>query len=125
MGYTLYQKKDRETKMPVTGRKVKRELSLLIDATLKEIPGVERIYLFGSYAYGKPTKDSDYDLMVITEKELKHDVYFITNIRYKTFGQVNVFDMFVYSKKEFDERRENHQFENKIYNEGVVLYERN
>ncbi|MBI4698748.1 MAG: nucleotidyltransferase domain-containing protein, partial [Nitrospirae bacterium] len=29
----------------------------------------EKIILFGSYAYGKPTKDSDIDLMVIMDTE--------------------------------------------------------
>lgn len=30
----------------------------------------EKIILFGSYAYGKPTKDSDVDLLVIKDDEL-------------------------------------------------------
>mgnify|MGYP005865791221 CR=1 FL=1 len=30
----------------------------------------ERIILFGSYAYGKSTKDSDIDLLIITENEI-------------------------------------------------------
>lgn len=29
----------------------------------------ERIYLFGSYAWGQPTEDSDLDLMVVVEGE--------------------------------------------------------
>ncbi|HAR62760.1 MAG: hypothetical protein DKM50_06620 [Candidatus Margulisiibacteriota bacterium] len=29
------------------------------------------IYLYGSYAYGTPTKDSDIDLLVITDKDEK------------------------------------------------------
>ena len=43
---------------------VKNELSdicRIIDATVD----TEKIYLFGSYAYGTPTDDSDYDLCVI------------------------------------------------------------
>jgi predicted nucleotidyltransferase len=35
-----------------------------ITAILKQY-GSEKIILFGSYAYGKPTKDSDIDLLVI------------------------------------------------------------
>ncbi|OGL45512.1 MAG: hypothetical protein A2W05_06385 [Candidatus Schekmanbacteria bacterium RBG_16_38_10] len=31
----------------------------------------EKIILFGSYAYGTPTKDSDIDLMVIMDTEMK------------------------------------------------------
>jgi predicted nucleotidyltransferase len=45
-----------------------------IDTTLQEIvrkisaiPEVEKIILFGSYAYSKPTKDSDIDLLIISQ----------------------------------------------------------
>jgi predicted nucleotidyltransferase len=31
----------------------------------------EKIILFGSYAYGRPTKDSDIDLMVIMDTDMK------------------------------------------------------
>jgi len=31
----------------------------------------EKIILFGSYAYGTPTKDSDIDLMVVMDTEMK------------------------------------------------------
>jgi uncharacterized protein len=30
----------------------------------------EKIILFGSYAYGKPTKDSDIDLMVVMDTDM-------------------------------------------------------
>jgi predicted nucleotidyltransferase len=45
-----------------------------IDTTLQEIvrkisaiPEVEKIILFGSYAFSKPTKDSDIDLLIISQ----------------------------------------------------------
>jgi len=40
-------------------------------------PGIiKKIYLFGSYAYGRPTKDSDIDLCVIIKNNLdKSNVY--------------------------------------------------
>ena len=31
----------------------------------------EKIILFGSYAYGKPTEDSDIDLMVVMDTDMK------------------------------------------------------
>lgn len=31
----------------------------------------EKIILFGSYAYGQPTKDSDIDLMVVMDTDMK------------------------------------------------------
>lgn len=32
----------------------------------------EKIILFGSYAYGKPTKDSDIDIMIIKKEPEEH-----------------------------------------------------
>ena len=32
---------------------------------IAELPGVEKVILFGSYARGKPTPDSDVDLLVV------------------------------------------------------------
>jgi predicted nucleotidyltransferase len=100
------------------------KLSILVDATIKEIPDTERIYLFGSYAYGKPTEESDFDLMVITDKEIEDTILSVTEIRYNTWGKVGVFDMLVYSEKVFNDRKEKYILENKVFNEGVIIYER-
>ena len=43
---------------------VRDELDRYI-AFISGMEGVIRIYLFGSYAYGNPTEDSDIDLMVV------------------------------------------------------------
>jgi predicted nucleotidyltransferase len=103
---------------------ISEKLSVLIDATVKEIPGIEKIYLFGSYAYGKPTEESDLDLMVITDKEIEDAILSVTEIRYNTWGKVGVFDMLVYSKKVFNDRKGKYHLENKVFNEGEIIYER-
>ena len=108
----------------VTDITISEKLSILIDATTKEIPGIEKIYLFGSYAYGKPTEESDFDLMVITDKEIEDAILAVTEIRYNTWGKVGVFDMLVYSVKVFDDRKKKYILENKIFNEGKIIYER-
>ena len=100
------------------------KLSILVDATIKEIPGIKKIYLFGSYAYGKPDKDSDFDLMVITDSEIKDAILAVTEIRYNTWGKVGIFDMLVYSEETFNDRKEKYLLENKVFNEGKVIYER-
>ncbi|GHV93518.1 hypothetical protein AGMMS50268_40210 [Spirochaetia bacterium] len=43
---------------------VQAELDKLTELIVQAIP-VEQIFLFGSYAYGKPHKDSDLDLYVV------------------------------------------------------------
>jgi predicted nucleotidyltransferase len=48
---------------------VQAELDKLTELIINAIP-VEQIYLFGSYAYGKPRKDSDLDLYVVLSDDL-------------------------------------------------------
>jgi len=103
---------------------ISEKLSILIDATVREIPGIEKIYLFGSYAYGKPSEESDLDLMVITDKEIDDAILLVTEIRYNTWGKVGVFDMLVYSEKIFNDRKEKYHLENKVFHEGKIIYER-
>jgi predicted nucleotidyltransferase len=100
------------------------KLSILINAAVKEIPGVEKIYLFGSYAYGKPSVESDLDLIVITDKEVDDAILLVTEIRYNTWGKVGVFDMLVYSEKVFNDRKDKYHLENKIFNKGKIVFER-
>ena len=111
--------------MAVSGnRDISEKLSILIDAAVKEIPGIEKIYLFGSYAYGKPSGESDLDLMVITDKEVDDAILLVTEIRYNTWGKVGIFDMLVYSEKIFNDRKEKYHLENKVFNEGKIVFER-
>jgi predicted nucleotidyltransferase len=80
--------------------------------------------LFGSYAYGNPSGESDIDLMVITDKEIDDAILSVTEIRYNTWGKVGVFDMLVYSKKVFNDRKKKYHLENKVFNEGKIIYEK-
>jgi len=47
---------------------IKRELDAITKIIADTVP-VEAIYLFGSYAYGTPHKDSDLDLYVVLKDE--------------------------------------------------------
>jgi len=47
---------------------IQAELDKLKELIINTIP-VEQIYLFGSYAYGTPHKDSDLDLYVVLKDE--------------------------------------------------------
>jgi predicted nucleotidyltransferase len=46
---------------------IQAELNKLTELIVNAIP-VEQIYLFGSYAYGTPHKDSDLDLYVVLRR---------------------------------------------------------
>jgi predicted nucleotidyltransferase len=54
----------------IMDKTVQAELALLRDIIVNTLP-VDQIFLFGSYAYGKPHKDSDLDLYVVLKDEIQ------------------------------------------------------
>ena len=97
--------------------------SLILDSVK---PGtIKKIYLFGSYAYGKPTKKSDIDLCVIIGNKL---VRSRTDINLKIAlslfdNKIIPADVSVYTEKEFYDIINPNSVENTIINKGKLLYE--
>lgn len=83
------------------------------------------IYLFGSYAWGSPTKDSDLDLLIVVdqseEKSYKRPI-----AGYKALRGLNISkDIIIYTKKEFDSKTTDvSTLGYKIKKDGKVLYAR-
>ena len=94
--------------------------SLILDSVK---PGViKKIYLFGSYAYGKPTKNSDLDLCVVINNRfdrLKASVKIQRGLSDK-----NIFplDLLVYKENQFYNVTNPRGVENTILTKGKVLY---
>ena len=85
----------------------------------------EKIILFGSYAYGNPTPDSDVDLLVIMNTRAKEiDRYVaVSNLLYPRQFPV---DILVKTPKEIEEasRKKGNFFLHEILTKGKVVYER-
>ena len=87
----------------------------------------EKIILFGSYAYGNPTHDSDVDLLVImkTNGNHKEKVRAISMLLYPRQFPV---DIIVKTPKEVEEAlkggKDNSFFIREIVKKGKVLYDR-
>ena len=85
----------------------------------------EKIILFGSYAYGKPTPDSDVDLLIVMKTKAKTiDRYVVvSNILYPREFPV---DIIVKTPKEIkdEEKKKGNFFLREIITKGKVLYER-
>ena len=82
----------------------------------------EKVVLFGSYAYGKPSDDSDVDLLVILPYEGK-SVRKAVEIRHKTRPRFPV-DLLVRTPEEVQERLAlNDFFMREIIEKGKVLFE--
>lgn len=84
----------------------------------------EKIILFGSYAYGYPSKDSDLDLLIVKDINLP---------RYKRAREIRKYlwgitdipkDIIVYTQKEIDDWAEvKEAFITNIVKNGKILYE--
>jgi predicted nucleotidyltransferase len=97
--------------------------SLILDSVK---PGtIKKIYLFGSYAYGRPTQKSDIDLCVIIGNNLNRSR---TNINLKIAlslfdNKIIPADVLVYTEKQFYDITNPNGVESTIINKGKLLYE--
>jgi len=89
----------------------------------------DKIILFGSYAYGTPTEESDIDLFL-----LKDDLTMNSLRKYRVEAKMKLlnliskykigFDVLSYPTKEI-QKREDYFYQVDILQNGKVLYERN
>lgn len=82
----------------------------------------QKIILFGSYAWGKPTEDSDIDLFLIMESNLRRDeraVQVSDLFPYRLFA----LDVIVYTPEEIKlSLKRDNPFVKEILTRGRVLY---
>src|SRR5215207_964494 len=85
----------------------------------------EKIILFGSYAYGNPTPDSDVDLLVIMKTKAKEiDRYVaVSNLLYPRQFPVDIL-VKTPQEMEAEARKTGNFFMREILKKGRVLYER-
>jgi predicted nucleotidyltransferase len=102
---------------------VQAELNMLKEIIIKTVP-VEQIFLFGSYAYGTPHKDSDLDLYVILKDEAAmREIDAGLKIRFAIRDQKNMpVDIVVSKRRNYFERKTEPTIERKIAREGILIY---
>jgi predicted nucleotidyltransferase len=86
----------------------------------------EKIILFGSYAYGTPREDSDYDFFVVLKDDSEKPILVLQKI-YRNLARrpmLTPVDVLANYKSRFEWRSAQPTIERKIANEGVILYER-
>ena len=114
-----------KTKVQPTGfPPVAKTLPQAIERIVSELRP-EKIILFGSYAYGHPTPDSDVDLLVIMKTRAKQvDRYVaVSNLLYPREFPV---DIIVKTPKEIESelQKRGNFFMREVLTKGKVLYER-
>lgn len=105
-----------------------QDIMIQIDNIVREIKhstNTNKIYLFGSYAYGNPNNESDLDICVVTSDKKVRKIDIMRKIR-KAISNVATMpvDIIVYYDEEFQERAKiDCTMEHKISLEGISIYE--
>jgi predicted nucleotidyltransferase len=103
---------------------IKQELDALTKIITETVP-VEQIYLFGSYAYGTPHKDSDFDIYVVLKDDAPmRDIDAHTTIKLAMYKkQPRATDVLVRKKSKFLYYADSiSMIEKTVYNEGIKIY---
>jgi uncharacterized protein len=103
--------------------KIQAELDKLKELIINAIP-VEQIYLFGSYAYGTPHKDSDLDLYVVLKDDvLMRDLDAGLQIRMAIARKKSMpVDILAKKKKDFNNRLNDITLEKIVNRDGIRIY---
>ncbi|GAV23394.1 nucleotidyltransferase domain-containing protein [Carboxydothermus pertinax] len=99
------------------------EIKKIIEVA-KSVADVERVYIFGSHAYGTPNSESDVDLCIITKDSINNKRDFLKKVRKLMAPTVKVpVDLLIYSNDEFFKRSQiKSTLEYKIAREGIKIY---
>ncbi len=101
------------------------EIQAIKDRLVEQLSPL-KIYLFGSYAYGTPTADSDYDFYIVVD-DSHSDSYEQTVRAYRAIrhARTKPVDIVVGTKSTFEARKEENQsfIENEVYRKGILLYD--
>jgi len=102
-----------------------QEIHSIAEAIRRAVPA-ERIYLFGSFAYGTPNEDSDYDFFVVIPDDGPPPLEATQRAR-RSLLHINrktPVDILADYCSSFDSRKDLNTLERKVFREGVMLYER-
>jgi predicted nucleotidyltransferase len=102
---------------------IQRDLDIIKESVLKTVPA-EAIYLFGSYAYGTPDKDSDLDIYVVVPDNIQRNPLDISaDIMTGLYKKIKTpLDLLVGKSSVFNSRKEAPTLQKTIARRGVLLY---
>lgn len=98
------------------------EIDELKDSFVENLAPV-RIYLFGSFAEGRQTEDSDFDFYIVV-KDSEKDIAELTTKAYKSIRKIKQrpVDILVGTQSRFEQRKNIPSVENEVNQKGVLLY---
>jgi len=103
---------------------IKDDLETLKEIILEKVP-TDQIWLFGSYAYGTPHKDSDIDIYIVMKDDAQmRELDAMSEVHGGRIERrmLKPCDILAIKRNRFDYRAENFSMERKIKKEGVKIY---
>ena len=106
--------------------RIQEEIKAIVEV-IKKTVDCEKIYLFGSYAYGVTHKDSDLDFYVVIPDDADRPIVVIQKIRANLGGikRVTPIDILAARSNRFADMSVQPTLERRIARDGILLYERN
>lgn len=105
-------------------KEVREQLDTICRIILKTVEA-EKIYLFGSYAYGTPREDSDFDIYVVIPDGGRNPFDVMSDIYMAVPSDFGVpLDIIADYASRFNKFKEWPSIQRKMVREGVLLYDR-
>ncbi|MCL2722516.1 MAG: nucleotidyltransferase domain-containing protein [Treponema sp.] len=93
------------------------------ESILKYVPA-KYIYLFGSYAYGEPTEESDMDIYIVTPDDIDNFSELYTKIMVDlSYKKMFFIDLLLNTESTFNSRKVKNILEKTISQKGKIIYE--
>lgn len=102
--------------------RIMEEINQIVNVIVKE-NNVLEIYLFGSYAYGTPNKDSDFDIYAILPDDSEKPLAVMQNINQAIFDVMKrPVDLLAARSSTFYERANHQTLEKEVLDKGIKVY---
>jgi predicted nucleotidyltransferase len=102
---------------------ISEKIAVIKESILRNV-SAKYIYLFGSYAYGKPTDKSDIDIYIV----IPDNIDTISEIYAKimidlSLKKIYFVDLVFNKESDFNLRKNKNRFEKTIFQKGEIIYE--
>ena len=93
------------------------------ESILKNV-SAKYIYLYGSYAYGNPTENSDLDVYLVTPDNIANTLEIYSKIMVDlSLRKIFFVDLLLTRESVFNKRKTENILEETIFNKGKLIYE--
>ena len=102
---------------------ISERMNIIKESILKNVQA-KFIYLFGSYAYGKPNEKSDIDIYIVIPDNINSISEVYSKIMFDlSLQKIYFVDLLLNRENVFNKRKNENILEETIFQKGRILYE--